>query len=161
VQKVLKLALGAVWRSIFGFSAQTAQRVQIGVKIKIEPSIFGGKNPNCKISFTPICAVCTLCAESAILGVKKVRTSDRFMRKLKRRKHLKIGAGFIARLTRILEDFGGEVSLRTVRSTHRIKAKVIREAACRYPNIFQLNLIRGRIPNSVRLMTSVENTGPR
>jgi hypothetical protein len=95
------------------------------------------------------------------LGRKKAKAINRFMRQLERRKHLKIDPSFIARLTGILEDFGGETSLRTLRSTHRIKAKVIREAACRYPNIFQLNLIRGRIPNSVRLMASVEKTEPR
>jgi hypothetical protein len=70
-----------------------------------------------------------------------------------RRKHLKIDAGFVTRLTEILEDSGGELSLRTLRKSHQLKAKVVREAACRYPNLFRLNLIRGRIPNRVQLLT--------
>jgi hypothetical protein len=73
------------------------------------------------------------------------------MRELKRRKHLKIDVGFVTQLTGIPEDSDGELSLRTLANKYQIKAKVVRETACRYPSIFQLNLIRGRIPNRVRL----------
>jgi hypothetical protein len=72
------------------------------------------------------------------------------MRELRRFPHLKIDADFIAHLSAILKDSGGELSTRTLAVKYRIKAKAVREAACRYPNILQLNLIRGRIPNHVR-----------
>jgi hypothetical protein len=78
------------------------------------------------------------------------------MRQLKRAKRLKIDGWFIDRLIGILRDNGGELSTRALSQNYGIKAKAVREAACRYPNVFQLNLVRGRLPNWVRLMIPVQ-----
>jgi hypothetical protein len=75
------------------------------------------------------------------------------MREIGRIRHLKIDADFVNLIT-ILKDSGGELSLRTMAVRYQIKAKTVREAACRHPSIFQLNLIRGRLPNHVRLIES-------
>jgi hypothetical protein len=87
-----------------------------------------------------------------MMNLTSKTTRDKKMRELKRINCRKVDAYFIAHLAKILAEVGGELSLRTLTNKYKIKAKVAREAACRYPGVFQLSLIRGRLPNAVRLV---------